>query len=106
MLLLGIYTVEAKKIQYPDGRVYEGQVKNKQPNGVGTMRYPDGTIYTGDWVDGKRQGKGEIHLSGSMISSNYWSYSGDWYNDQIIGQGTLQKKRLQYLHQNVSYFFI
>ena len=92
MLLLGIYTVEAKKIEYPDGRVYEGQVKNKKPNGVGTMRYPDGTIYTGDWVNGMRQGKGEIYLSGSAISSNYWSYSGYWYNDQINGRGTLQKK--------------
>jgi len=47
------------KKTYPNGDVYEGNLKDDQPHGKGKMTYiEDGRVYEGDWVDGKRNGKG------------------------------------------------
>ena len=42
--------------------VYQGQVKNGKPNGLGVIIYPDGiwkggNKYVGEWKNGKEHGK-------------------------------------------------
>jgi len=39
--------------KYHDGRLYEGQMKDWRPNGLGKMIYSDGTIENGIWKKGK-----------------------------------------------------
>ena len=41
------------KMTFLDGRIYEGEWKNREINGFGVMKYPDGVIYEGDWLDKK-----------------------------------------------------
>ena len=47
------------KVEVPDGRKYDGDLKGDKPDGRGIMRYPDGREYEGDWKDGKFRGNGE-----------------------------------------------
>ena len=37
------------KMEYYDGRVYEGEWKLDNPGGYGVMKDPDGYYYEGDW---------------------------------------------------------
>ena len=78
----------AKKIVYENGDVYDGKIKNKVPNGEGTMKYADGKIYTGYWVDGVPNGKG------SLVSS-VLEYSGLFYNGEYYGRGEMILKHDQ-----------
>ncbi len=34
-------------ITYTDGRVFEGQIKDGDPNGIGMITYPDGRVFKG-----------------------------------------------------------
>ena len=38
----------------PDGDKYEGEIKNRLPNGQGTMTYTDGVKYVGEYKDGEK----------------------------------------------------
>ena len=95
-----------KKIDYPDGGWYKGNILNEEREGNGMMiyrsgaiyegqwlknlrhgkgqhTYPDGSFYQGDWFSGKRQGKGvKMYPNGS-------SYEGDWNNDKKEGKGKM-----------------
>ena len=96
---------------------YEGEVKDGQPHGKGTLFHPEnvsrkGTIYyEGDWLFGKQTGKGKTYWSlGSKMYEGYFvdgefhgkgtefgvdengqdyiSYEGDWVNGEYNGHGT------------------
>ena len=54
-----------------DGK-YLGEIRNKVPNGQGTMTFPNGRKYLGKWKDGKRNGQG------TSINRNGRKYVGDW----------------------------
>lgn len=45
-------------------------------------RYPDGSTYTGDFVDGVRQGQGEI------VMPDGFRYNGQWQGGEMTGKGT------------------
>ena len=45
---------------YEDGSVYEGQLRNGEPNGQGTLTYFDGSVYTGGMKDGVPDGQGRF----------------------------------------------
>lgn len=49
-----------EKIEFSDGRVYEGESMDGLPHGVGRMHYPDGSIFTGPFNQGNRHGRGRI----------------------------------------------
>ena len=52
--------------------VYQGQVKNGKPNGLGVIIYPRGFKYVGEYKDGKRNGQGTwTHPDG-------WKYVGEY----------------------------
>ena len=40
-------------MNWPDGRIYEGQFRNDLRHGKGTYTFKDQSIYTGDWYLGK-----------------------------------------------------
>ena len=60
------------KIIYPDGIVYEGDLKNGIPNGYGKFTYPDGTQYIGGVKNAQYHGKGKIIYSNGAVQTGIW----------------------------------
>ena len=63
ILLLSFFLPSCEKkeqvnIIFPDGRTYEGEWKNGNPNGQGTFTWSNGRKYVGEWKDGKYNGQG------------------------------------------------
>ena len=54
---------EEVNIVFPDGRTYEGEWKNGNPNGQGTFTYPKLGKYVGEHKDGFPHGKGTFTWS-------------------------------------------
>ena len=42
---------------YTNGK-YEGEIKNREPSGSGTLTLSNGGKYVGEWKDGKEHGQG------------------------------------------------
>lgn len=62
--------------------VYEGEVKDNQPNGLGILKGIDGSKYIGEWLEGVYNGKGTLFLYGDK-------YVGDFKNGKYHGKGLL-----------------
>jgi hypothetical protein len=92
---------------------YEGEVKDGQPHGKGTLSHHNRkTIYyEGDWVFGEMTGKGKLYWNSGRPNyegyfvdgkfhgkgkefglddneQDYISYEGDWVNGEYHGHGT------------------
>ena len=84
---------------------YEGEIKNGEPNGQGTLTRPTGEKYVGDWKNGEFHGQGTFtfsngekyigefkdgncHGQGTKTSSTGDKCVGDWKNGKLHGQGT------------------
>jgi hypothetical protein len=68
---------------WPNGDSYQGQLLDGKPHGQGTMNYAgvDRRTYVGNWVNGARQGRGEVTWpSGAR-------FEGEFRNDKANGQG-------------------
>ncbi len=92
------------RFDWPDGRRYDGEFVNGQPDGVGTEVLPDGTRYQGHWFRGQRDGVGTLRLpDGSRYEGDFSrgnraglgaytgaedSYDGEWLADAPHGLGT------------------
>lgn len=78
--MVGIYS-------WPNGSVYEGEVKNGLRHGNGTYKcviHP--SIYIGEWVNGARHGRGILYFD-----ENYETYyDGDWKDGIKHGHGVLK----------------
>ena len=61
---------------------YEGETKNEEPNGIGTLTYPGGHNFEGVWKDGEQHGKGTFTWSDGR------KYSGMFKNGKPYGEGT------------------
>lgn len=83
LLPFAIISTSAKEIVFANGDVYKGKVKQKLPNGTGTMHYVNGNVYVGEWVMGERSGQG------TLVYANGDTYTGEWLNDKRHGTGTL-----------------
>ena len=70
---------------WPDGSVYEGEVRGGIRHGVGVFSGPGGfPMYDGQWCEGRRHGSGVLTYSdGGDV------YDGEWENDERSGAGTL-----------------
>src|SRR5688500_15250191 len=68
----------------PGGRIYQGDLEDGEPYGVGTMVYPNGTHYQGEFVAGYREGRG------TAIFYDASRYEGEWRNDIPHGRGVYQ----------------
>jgi hypothetical protein len=70
-------------IKFPDGTIFEGEIKIASPKltGVGKLTYPNGDFFAGSIIEGKREGKGIWVVNGVGI------YEGDFACDVVHGQG-------------------
>ena len=65
-----------------DGSIYEGEYKNGNPNGHGSITSDDNkTIYDGEWKNGKKDGIGKL------IITDKYNYSGPFEKDYFSGTG-------------------
>jgi len=96
---------------------YNGLIKNNMPNGIGEIKnkagiyFNDNSIsYKGNFLNGEKNGFGEIHYYGIKYIGNFkdnkkngkgkitysgdsgFEYEGDWVNDVIHGYGVLKMK--------------
>jgi hypothetical protein len=95
------------KVEFFDGRSYQGPLRNGRKEGVGVYVWPDGQRYSGEWVNDLQQGRGEwssragdryvgAHAAGrrdgmgTMTYGNGMRYDGSWKADQETGRGKLQ----------------
>ena len=101
----GFMPKENKKLTYPNGDVYEGDLLGGKPHGKGKYIYTGGRLYEGDWVAGKFQGKGKLilpsgdvyegdfdfgkfHGKGKLTSANGTVQDGNWDNGKFLGSAT------------------
>ena len=64
--------MERKGIYYKNGKRYEGDFKNGNPEGKGIYYYNDGDRRMGDYFNGKRIGKHVILTkNGDIETENY-----------------------------------
>ena len=76
----------AGKVQFLDGRSFEGTIKNGRKQGKGTYVWADGQRYEGDWVDDQQLGKGKLTFANGDF------YEGDFVNGERTGNGTFRQK--------------
>ena len=81
-------------IDYQNGYVYEGNVKDGVPHGVGMMTCEDGRVCYGIWEDGKiiyegeLNGEGKPHGRGTEVYSKRNVYEGGFKGGKRHGKGT------------------
>jgi len=68
--------------QKRDG-VYVGEIKNRQPNGIGLVKYNDGNELNGTWKDGL------FSDNGTFVYPNGSKYIGGYKGGKFHGQGIL-----------------
>ena len=74
------------KVEFTDGRSYEGALKNGRKTGVGTHIWADGLRYEGNWVDDVQTGRGKlVFVAGD-------SYDGAFVANERTGQGVFRQK--------------
>ena len=68
-----------EKIEYTDGSVYIGTIKNGKRHGKGIFVFPDSTKYDGEWNNDERCGYGTLtYPDGSK-------YEGEWSGNDFHG---------------------
>ncbi len=90
----GAFTLDAQtglisgngKVEFTDGRSYQGALKNGRKTGVGTHVWADGLRYEGNWVDDVQTGRGKL------VFVNGDSYEGDFVVNERTGQGVFRQK--------------
>jgi hypothetical protein len=50
---LAVRSVQQQTLNFPDGRVYVGEVEDELPHGIGKMTYPDKSFEAGSFDKGK-----------------------------------------------------
>ncbi|MEI7488125.1 MAG: hypothetical protein WCJ72_12090 [Chryseobacterium sp.] len=71
------------KLVYTNGDMLEGTWLNNEMHGTGIAQYSDGEIYTGEFCNGDRHGYGEC-----VWQNGNW-YKGGWSKDTLHGYGYL-----------------
>ena len=69
---------------WPNGQVYEGEFKNDECFGPGTLHYPDGKKFVGHWKDGKKHGQGKYEWPNG---AEYWV---QYQEGQLKGESELK----------------
>ncbi len=59
---------------YPEGSRYEGQFRNKLPDGYGTFYYANGNQYNGTFRKGNRHGRGTLIKKDGSVVSGEWRF--------------------------------
>ena len=72
------------RIFFPNGDIYEGEMKNSLPHGRGKLMYKNGESYKGDFK------KGEISGRGTFLFEDKTEYSGEIVNGNFNGKGKMK----------------
>ena len=71
-----------RKVEFDNGDVYEGEIKNNLMNGQGTWTSADGDQYVGEWKAGNKHGHGTYTFASGT------QYVGEFEDGNFHGQGT------------------
>ena len=71
--------------------VYQGQVKDGKPNGLGVIFDPNGSKYVGSWMNGEQNGQG------TETFPNGEKYVGEYKDGKPNGQGTFNSGGSKYV---------
>ena len=66
-LASGVYGQAVETINYSDGGIYVGEVRNGEPNGQGTYTSANGDVYVGEYRDSQRNGQGTYTFAGGNV---------------------------------------
>ena len=106
------------RIFFPEGDIYEGEMKNSQPDGKGEYIYSNEDRYKGDFKDGKMTGFGNFKYhkdkaeyngyvengffngSGKMKWDNGTEYSGNFTDSSLEGTGEITNIQKEKYHGN------
>lgn len=80
----GAALAQSETLEFENGDIYTGQVKNDLMHGKGTYKFRDGSHYVGAFVDNYFSGKGKLTLFNGVV------YEGDFKDDDYNGQGKLK----------------
>ncbi|XP_065888647.1 radial spoke head 1 homolog [Dysidea avara] len=76
---------------YPDGSKYEGSWASDQRNGKGLYTYANSDSYDGDWCDNLRHGQGTY-----VFADTGAKFTGKWVNGRREGLGELHYDNYRY----------
>lgn len=94
-------------LRHANGSFYDGQWSAGQATGFGRFTHTDGSTYEGQWRGNQQDGSGqELWQDGSSFEGLFrrgrryhgkvlWAsgwYEGDFFNNQLHGQGTLYRR--------------
>eukprot|EP00930_Biecheleria_cincta_P005301 TRINITY_DN106221_c0_g1_i1.p1 TRINITY_DN106221_c0_g1~~TRINITY_DN106221_c0_g1_i1.p1 ORF type:complete len:454 (-),score=59.91 TRINITY_DN106221_c0_g1_i1:85-1446(-) len=114
-----VTTVPHGRCTWPDGRHYEGSLRNGQPDGFGKMTSPNGLVYEGQFTSGRPHGNGTLrggqgtsvqiykgefwegkrHGAGKLYLPDGRTYTGTFVNGQAQGDGVLHSSEGAVLYQ-------
>jgi hypothetical protein len=78
--LMGTETRHGKGIiVFPEGAVYEGQIKDNRATGFGRHVSATGEIYVGQWLEDA------VHGNGILINKEKSRYEGGWKSNKQHG---------------------
>lgn len=86
-----VESTEVIKKVYENGDVYYGTMKNGVPNGKGEIIDASGYIYNGDFIDGRKQGHGNL-----SSADGEFLYEGSWQDNKKWGEGQLVTRSFNY----------
>lgn len=95
------------RVEFFDGRSYEGRLEAGRKVGRGTHIWADGQRFSGEWLNDLPEGQGEWaspkgdryvggfragkrNGKGRMVYANQTEYDGEWQDDRPSGQGSFK----------------
>ena len=81
VMINGVFS--GKVLIHYDYGVYDGEWRDGDKNGTGTMTWTDGDCYVGQFLEGTMHGKGKFTWSNGDV------YEGDWVGGKMQGVGKL-----------------
>ncbi len=86
-------------LELPDGSRYEGEFKNGEFHGVGTLFFPEGKV-EGTWANGKQMEGKFTFVDGLEYAENNWKYCAGsdrrFFSEKISSQGIKAAGELSY----------
>ena len=78
------YGQDVETINYSNGDIYVGELRDGQRSGHGTYTYANGDVYVGEFKDDERNGQGTLTFGPGDFKGVI--YVGRWRDGEYIGQ--------------------